>query len=180
MSIEKLAALIRERNAIDDEIAKIIERPAQIGHVGEWLAQEIFGVQLERSATQPGYDGRFTSGALSGKTVNVKWYAKREGILDINEAHFPDYYLIFAGPKVPAASSRGTTRPWLISEIFLFDAAALADRLRARGVKLGVGGSVWQGEWDAARIYPSLSARAVMQLTTDQIRRISLFSEQCP
>lgn len=36
MSIEKLAPLIRERNAIDDEIAKIIERSARIGHVGEW------------------------------------------------------------------------------------------------------------------------------------------------
>lgn len=172
---ERLAALIGQRNAVDDEIAHIIGRPAQIGHVGEWLAQAAFDVKLEHSATQAGYDGHFAAGPLAGKTVNVKWYGKREGILDINLTHGADYYLVFAGPKTAAMSSRGTTRPWVIAEVFLFDMPSLITRLKTRGVRLGVATSVRQIEWEAARIYPEPSQQAFLRPTAEQVRLLSLF-----
>ena len=46
--LEQLASLLAKRNAIDKEIAGLISRPALKGHVGEWIAQEIFGVKLAR------------------------------------------------------------------------------------------------------------------------------------
>ena len=49
---------------------------------------------------QEGIDGRSANDPLAGKTVNVKWYGKREGVLDINPAGVPDHYLVMTGPKV--------------------------------------------------------------------------------
>jgi len=89
--LERLAGLVRTKNRIDDEIAGIIDRPAQIGHVGEYIASNIFGIKLEESAAQKGIDGRFMAGPLAGRTVNIKWYGKMEGLLDITPNHLPDY-----------------------------------------------------------------------------------------
>lgn len=152
--IERLARLIRDRNAIDDEIAGIVGRPAEKGHVGEYIAANIFGIELAESAVQAGYDGYFREGVFSGKTVNVKWYAKREGLLDIREDHLPDFFLVLAGPPEAAVSTKGQTRPWLIEEVFLFEAKPLLARLKARGVRIDVATSVRQAEWKEARIYP--------------------------
>ena len=165
--IEKLADLIHHRNTIDDKIAGIIGRPAEKGHVGEFIAAEIFEIKLEESATHAGYDGAFRAGPFAGKTVNVKWYAKREGLLDINPEHLPDYFLVLAGPHVAAASSKHTTRPWLISEVFLFEAHPLFARLKDRGVNIGVATSVKKEEWERARIYPS-EGSGLLQLTETQ------------
>ena len=43
--------------------------------------------------------------------MNVKWYLKREGILDMTEAAELDYYLVLTGPKATAKDVR-TTRAW--------------------------------------------------------------------
>lgn len=120
--LPRLAELVRTRNAVDAEIAAVVGRPALIGHVGEYIAANIFGIELEGSAARKAIDGRFASGPLSGATVNIKWYAKQEGLLDLTPDSLPDYYLVLAGPRQPAASSRGTHRPWLIQSVFLFDA----------------------------------------------------------
>lgn len=110
-SLPRLAALVRQRNAIDEEIAALIGRPALPGRIGELIAAEVFDIELERSAAAAGYDGVFRSGHLAGATVNVKFYPKREGLLDIPEA-VPDYFLVLTGPRsAAAASSVGTTRP---------------------------------------------------------------------
>jgi hypothetical protein len=42
------------------------------GHAGEWIATQIFGIELESLAIAPAYDGHFLSGHLAGKTVTVK------------------------------------------------------------------------------------------------------------
>ena len=136
--LEQLASLLAKRNAIDKEIAGLISRRALKGHVGEWIAQESFGVKLEESAAQKGFDGRFADGPLAGKTVNVKWYGKREGILDINPDGVPHCYLVMTGPKAAAMTSRGQTLPWVITEVFLFDAPALVKRFRVQKRRLGV------------------------------------------
>ena len=92
--LKELARLIRQRNEIAREIGALIGRPALVGHIGEWIAQEVFSMRLEDSAVQKGFDGRFCAGPLVGKTVNVKWYGKREGLLDVNPDGVPDLYLV--------------------------------------------------------------------------------------
>ena len=160
---------MESRNDIDEKIAALIGRPASRGHLGEWIAHEIFGVTLAESAVQEGIDGRFADGPLAGKTVNVKWYGKREGVLDINPAGVPDYYLVMTGPKAVATTSRGQTRPLVITEVFLFD-AALVERLRQRGVRVAVATSVRKHEWETARIYPAAAPGVRLTLTATQRR----------
>lgn len=165
----RLAALLQQRNSIDAEIASIIGRPAEKGHVGEYLAGLLFDIELNRSAVEAGYDGRFRSGPLASKSVNIKWYAKHESILDINPAHVPDYYLVLTGPSTSAAGSRGTSRPWLMQQAFLFEAAPLVARLRGRGVKINEATSVTRAEWDGARVLPG-ATHANFRLSEDAAR----------
>ena len=148
--LKRLASLLARRNAIDEKIADLIDHPAISGHVGEWIAQEIFRLRLAKSAVQKGFDGRFADGPLAGQTVNVKWYGKREGLLDINPAGVPDNYLVMTGPKAGAMTSRGQTRPWVITEVFLFDGPALVEQFRMQKRRLGVAAYVRQHEWEAA------------------------------
>ena len=152
----RLAELIRQRNENEKLITAITNRPAQIGHIGEYIASRIFAITLAKSATEPGMDGRFDSGPLAGQSVNVKMYAKRTGILDINSDpnKRPDYYLVLAGPKSAAASSKGQPHPWVIEEVFLFEAKLLIEQIENRGVEIGIPTSVISKEWEEARIYP--------------------------
>lgn len=153
--LERLALLIRQRNDVEVEITRIIGRPAQIGHIGEYVAANVLRIALASSATEKGYDGRFEEGPLKGRTVNIKWYAKREGVLDIEPRSLPDFYLVLTGPYEPAGSSRGTPRPWLITSVFLFDGPWLVDELTKAGVKIGIATSVKKQLWDAAELWPS-------------------------
>ena len=112
--LEQMASLLARHNVIDEEIADLTNRPAIRGPVGEWIAHKIFRVKLENSRSKRCIDGCFTDGPLAGKTVNVKWYGKREGCsTSIQPASQPasqpawDYYLVMTGPKAPAVDSRG-------------------------------------------------------------------------
>lgn len=150
-----MAGLIKTRNAIDSEIAAVIDRPASIGHIGEFIASQVFGIALEKSAVNKGHDGRFVDGPLAGKTVNVKFYGKWESMLDVNPDGISDYYLVLAGPKADSMTSRGGTRPLVIESVFLFESGPLLNALRARGVKIGIATSVGKGLWESAEIYPT-------------------------
>ena len=48
-SVRAVARLVRERNETDGEIARIINRPAVAGHLGEWLASQLLDIDLEPS-----------------------------------------------------------------------------------------------------------------------------------
>lgn len=152
--LRQLSLLIADRNRISTKITEIIGRPAQLGHIGEFIASELFDVSLEISANNKGFDGRFNHGQLAGKTVDVKTYAKREGIIDLRTSDLPDYYLILSGPVAPASSSRGQDRPWLLSGVHLFNANELVTTLQSRGLRIGVATSVARSYWDKAEIYP--------------------------
>lgn len=165
--LAKVARLLAQRNEIDGEIAAIIQRPMTSGHLGEWIACRVFDIQLESSAAARGIDGRFRNGPLRGKSVNVKWYLKREGILDVAESDELDFYLVLAGPTSPAVPSRGSTRPWTIDATYLFDARELKAQLMAQGVKIGTATSVRTSLWQAAEIYPR-SHGALLALTEQQ------------
>lgn len=152
--LRAIAMLLRERNAIDAKIASVIGRPMTTGHLGEWIAARIFDIALEESASATAFDGRFNSGVLRGRTVNIKWYLKREGVLDVAQSDALDYYLVMTGPAAPATRSRGGVRPWCLESVYLFDARRLLDELRDRGIKIGVATSVRTVQWAAAEIYP--------------------------
>jgi hypothetical protein len=130
--VEQITALLQERNEIDRRIADLIGRPMTAGHLGEWIASEVFDIELEESAAATAIDGRFRSGVLQGRTVNVKWYLKREGLLDMTDSPMLDHYLVLAGPRSAAASSRGQVRPWSIESVHLFDSQDLLAIQRER------------------------------------------------
>jgi len=173
--LRELANLLQRRNEIDLEISKIIGRPSTTGHIGEFVASRIFRIKLESSATTKGMDGVFIEGPLKGKTVNVKWYGKQEGILDINPDNLADYSLVITGPKSAPLTSKGTDRPLVISHVYLFDMISLVSELKQRGVKIGIATSVRRSSWDSAEIYPN-RANKRLELTEEQTGILELFS----
>lgn len=136
-SLARAAVLLGERNTIDAELARLIQRAMTSGHLGEWIAAQIFDIELEPTAVAAGIDGRFRSGPLQDRTVNIKWYLKREGLLDTMESPALDYYLVLTGPPSAASSSRGTIRPWCIEAVFLFDARQLRSEQIHAGSEAG-------------------------------------------
>ena len=167
-NLVQLAELIKEKNLVDGKIASILGRPAQVGHAGEYIAAAIFGIQLHRSASHASSDGIFLQGPLAGRSVDIKWYLKHEGILDLNPTTPPDYYLVLVGPKSAPASSRGAVRPWGIESVYLFDAYQILGVLRPRGIKLGIATSVASELWTSAEIYPVQRSHV---LTVDEVQR---------
>jgi hypothetical protein len=103
--VAHIARLLSQRNAIDDTIAAVIQRPMTAGHLGEWIAAQAFGIELEQSAVTASIDGRFRSGPL-----------------DMSESSVLDYYLVLTGPRSAALTSRGGTRPRRIDHVYLFHA----------------------------------------------------------
>jgi hypothetical protein len=172
--LAQLATLLAERNLIDARIAQLIGRPVERGHIGEWLAARIFDIDLHASAVHAASDGVFRHGSVAGKTVNVKFYGKREGLLDLSVG--VDYYLVLTGPRATAASSRGSTREFRIDQVHLFDAPALHLDLQSRGVALSrAAASVRNALWDAAEIYPA-SVSPVLRLSDEQRALLRLFA----
>lgn len=174
-TLSHLSELLRQRNAIDALISSVVGRPATTGHLGEFIASKIFGIELMESATHKGIDGHFSSGTLAGCSVNVKFYPKQEEILDIPPEALPDYFLVLTGPHAPATSSRGKTRPFVIQYVYLFHTAALLSGLKLSGVKVGVATSVKQPLWAQAEIFPSRTNRK-LTLTDNQRKMLALFS----
>ena len=172
-NLAELASLLRDRNSIDERIGRLINRPMTAGHAGEWIASHIFDIELEPSAVAKAIDGHFRSGRLAGKTVNVKWYLKREGLLDMTEASELDYYLVLAGPKATSKDVR-TVRAWKVDAVYLFDSQQLLDQQRARGVKIGVASGVRDAQWLAAELYPT-NTNETLLVTKDQRNQLSLF-----
>ena len=172
--IERLADLLQQRNSIDEQIGALIGRPALPGHICEFIASKVFGVGLSQSASQAAIDGYFTDPPLAGKSADIKFYPKHEGLLDVNRSTLPDFYLVLAGPRTAAMSSRGTTRPLVIESVFLFTARTLHEQLRQRGVKIGIATSVHRALWDAAEIYPR--PNPALTLTPGQREALALFA----
>ena len=173
--LQRLASIIKRRNAIDDEIATIIGRPSPSGHLGEYFAARIFGIRLSESAVTKGIDGHFAEGGLADRSVNIKKYGLDQGVLDIRSDAVPDYYLVLTGPRSVAGSSRGTTQPCVIASVFLFDGPALVKELRERGLKIGVATSVRRQLWDEAEIYP-FPRNPALPLNTEQRALIEMFA----
>lgn len=149
--IVRLAELVAARNAWESEVSTIIGRPALIGNIGEYVAACIFGIRLNESASHKANDGEFVAGPLAGRAVNIKWYSKQEGILDLAPGH-PDFYLVLAGPKPQTRPLGEHNRPWLIDAVFLFSSSRLLEQLKQ--VKLDITISLGQELWTEAMLYP--------------------------
>ena len=173
--LTQLADFIKPRNSVARDIAALIGRPAQIGHIGEYVASRIFHIVLEESAAHKGSDGRFSDAPLKGCTVNIKWYAMREGLLAINPGALPDYYLVLTGPQSAAIRSRGRVRPWIIEAVFLFDAHNLVPQLEALRLRIGIASSVRQQFWEQAEIHPNQS-NAKLMVSEEQRKQLRLFN----
>jgi hypothetical protein len=173
--LAQLADLIRQRNENEKKITELISRPAAIGHIGEYIASQIFRIRLAESAAHKGNDGQFKEGALKERTVNVKWYALREGVLDISPEALPEFYLVLTGPKLQATASRGKTRPWNIDFVFFFDAKALVETLLQSGVKIGVATSIREALWKKAEVYPT-RGNAILEVDDAQQELLALFN----
>jgi len=174
-TLTDLAGLLSRWNSIGDQIAALIGRPAQPGHIAEFVASLIFDIRLASSATHKGSDGTFAGGSLCGASVNVKWSGKHEKLLNLVTADPPDYYLVLTGQSAPAVSSRGRTRPWQIDHVFIFQAIGLHNVLEDRGVRMGEATSVISRLWQAAEVFPT-QASALLILNDVQRRLLSLFT----
>ena len=85
-----------------------------------------------------------------------------------------DYYLVLTGPDGAVESSKGKTRPLVISQVFLFKTGNLIPELKERGVKIGIATSVRKQSWESARIYP-VQRNSELVLHEKQIILLSLF-----
>jgi len=173
-NLEKLADLLSELNSIGEKISEITQRPATIGHTGEYIAADIFDIELEEAANAKGIDGYYRSGSLAGRSVNVKWYSKLEYMLDINPNALPEFFLVMTGPKAKEPISKGSIRPWLIDYVFLFNAAELMIELEARGVKIGIATSVRKHDYQDAEIYPNKRSM-IYRMTDEQMGKALAF-----
>ena len=172
-NLSQLANLLRDRSVIDAKMAKLIQRPAERGHLGEYIASIIFDIELNRLANQNVIDGHFMSGVLKGRSVNVKWYGLQERIIDLHPDSCPDYFLVFTGPKSASVSSVGGKRPLVIDKVFLFAGPALINGLKKRGRAPGKASYVLNNLWDEAEIYPKSSP--AMKLTKIQQKSLAMF-----
>jgi hypothetical protein len=173
--IEALAKLLKERNRLDEQISKLIGRPATQGHIGEFIASNVFDIKLEGKANNKGFDGHFKS----EKTVDVKFYGKQEGTLAIKENTLPDYFLVLTGPRSPAISSRGHSRPCVIDRVYLFESKTLVEQVRTRNVKISSATSVTNEQWEAAETYP-IERNKELNITKVQQALLSMFCPEKP
>ncbi len=178
IDLQGLASFIKIRNVVDEEIARTIGRPAHAGHIGEYVASAIFDIELMENAAHKAIDGHFRSGSLGGRSVNIKYGTRKDGLMNLvaslDPMHHPDDYLVLAGPSVGAISSRGLSAPWVIQQVFLFESTELLSKLATKGVKLGVGTSIRSALWSEAMIYPD-PVNSRLAITDEQKQALQLF-----
>ena len=175
--LRKLANLLASRNDLDAGISALIQRPANSGHIGEFIAARVFNIRLELSAVHRASDGRFLEGDLAGKSVDVKFYGRQEGLLAVQEDIQPDYFLVLTGPEAGPSSSKGGIRPSLIDHVYLFRGRELAEDISRRGVQFGVAASIPKAAWHAAEVFPRPVNQELI-LSEEQRAALSLFSSK--
>ena len=173
-----LADLIRIRNFVNSSVSRIINHPAEVGHIAEYLMGEIFHIALHDNANAKASDGVFREGPLQGQTVNVKFRAARQRKLNLEEfidpllhAHF---YLAVQGPRSASRRSKGRELPFLIEADYLFTSSALIPQIEKPGHET-IGKSVPTSLWKAAMIYPEQVNQALI-LTPEQRNALALFA----
>ncbi len=75
--LSRLASLIKQRNVVGEQITAIVGQPALIGHVGEYIASCIFGIEMEHSAVAKGIDPDFPVTSGFQERESVQWWLRR-------------------------------------------------------------------------------------------------------
>jgi hypothetical protein len=178
IDLQGLASFIKIRNVVDEEIARTIGRPAHSGHIGEFVAAAIFDIELNADAAFKAHDGRFRSGQLEDRSVNIKYGTKRDGLMNLvaslDPLDHPDYYLVLAGPSIGAVSSRGLSAPWVIQQVHVFEAVDLLGKLAVTGARVGIATSVRKKVWADAMIYPE-AVNPLLAVNDEQRKALGLF-----
>jgi hypothetical protein len=174
-----LADLIRIRNYVNNSVSRIIGRPAETGHLTEYIASQIFDIELHPTAVHKASDGTFRSpSALVGCSVNVKYRSSSSRRLNIENSadlgHHPEYYLAFRGPKLPSGPASEKTLPLVIDAVYLFRSVELIPALMAEE-GANIGPSVKSIHWQAAMIYPEQVNRS-LTLSDEQRAALALFA----
>ncbi|MEU6861456.1 hypothetical protein AB0B28_21585 [Glycomyces sp. NPDC046736] len=173
--LKSIAMLLRERDRIDARITDIVGRPVAHGHLSDWIGAQIFDVELT-DAPHRIVDGTFRSGPLVGCTVNIKYYSRNEGLLDVVDTDELDYYLVMTGARGTRSKA---PRPWNIERVYLFDAFELVDALHAHMRRIGNATSVRAEHWRAAEIYPN-PQKPILKLTREQVAALDEFRADPP
>lgn len=173
-NLARLAELLRARNTVESNIANLLSSSVSLGTVGERIAAQIFGITLIPSAQHSEFAGIFANQPFAGKTVDVQWYPRREGFLNIHSAPAPDYILVLAGPRQESSTVRALVNPWLISSVHLFHTQELLLALRERGVQIGSHTSVINQLWERSEIFPTARSH-LLQLGAEQRQLLQLF-----
>lgn len=173
-NLPRLADLLRARNTVESNIANLLGSSVNLSTVGEHIAATIFGITLVPATRSSEFVGIFASQPLRGKTVDVQWYPRREGFLNVHAEATPDYYLVLAGPKQESSTARALVNPWIITSVHLFDCQELLGALRERGVQIGSHTSVITQLWERAEIFPA-QHNSTLVLSEEQRAHLKLF-----
>jgi hypothetical protein len=175
-----LADLIRIRNYVNSSVSRIINHPAEVGHIAEYLMGVILDVELNDVPNAKATDGVFSGGALAGKSVNVKYRAAQSKLLNLEEFLDPSlhahFYLSVQGPKSASKTSAGRELPFVVSSIYLFESSALIPQIAKPG-KADLGRFVPTALWQAAMIFPQQVNQALI-LSDEQRAALALFAPQ--
>lgn len=172
--LSRLADLVRARNTVESNTANLLGTAVNLNTVGAYIAANIFGMRLLPSAQHNEFTGIFSTAPLSGKTVDVQWYPRREGSMHVHSDPPPDYYLILAGPKQESSTMRAFVNPWIIASVHLFDGHQLLNVVRERRVQIGPRTSVITQLWEQAEIFPT-QRNPLLPLTPEQRQLLQLF-----
>jgi hypothetical protein len=173
-NLSHLAELLRAKNTVESNIANLLGTTVNLNTVGEYIAANVFGVRLIPSAQHSEFAGIFSHTPLTGKTVDVQWYLRRESSMHVHSDPPPDYYLILAGPKQESNTSRALVNPWIITSVYLFDGHTLLNVLRERKVQTGSRTSVRSQLWEQAEIFPT-QRNPLLLLAPEQRQLLQLF-----
>lgn len=173
-NLSHLAELVRARNAVESNIANLLGSAVNLDTVGEFIAANVCGIRLIPSVQHNEFAGIFTNAALMGKTVDIRWYTRREGFLNVHTDPTPDYTLVLAGPKLDQNEARALVNPWIITSVYLFHTQELLHTLRTRSVRVGPRVSVNSQLWEQAEIFPT-PRNHLFVLTTEQHQLLQLF-----
>ena len=174
-----LADLIRIRNYVNNSVSNIIGGPAETGRIAEFVAAQIFDIELARTFVNKAIDGWFRSPAsLASASVNVKYRSRSSKRLDNENSADPNdhprYYLAFRGPKLLKGPASEKTLPFVIDSVYIFDSQELIPSLVAKG-GAHIGPAVKLVHWQQAMIYPEQVNQALI-LTDEQRAALQLFA----
>jgi hypothetical protein len=171
--------LIRIRNFVNGSVSLITGGPAETGRIAEFVAAQIFDIELAAIFVNKAIDGWFsTSTPLAGRSVNVKYRSSSSKRLNIENspllADHPDYYLAFRGPGTSKEPTSEKMLPFVIEAVYLFASRELIPALVSEGGAT-IGPSVKTVHWQAAMIYPQ-QVNQVLILTDEQRAALALFA----